>query len=89
MFSDNIGLEDFHQGSLGDCYLLSAMSVIAHSRPALMKKIFHPACREMRKDGCYVVMMYLGGKPILITVDDFFASKSKFHSHPFVTVFRD
>jgi hypothetical protein len=49
------------------------MSVIAHSRPALLRKIFHPACREYRQDGAYVVMMYLGGKPVVITVDDFFA----------------
>lgn len=64
------------------------MSVIAHSRPALLKKIFHPACREYRKDGAYVVMFYLGGKPVVVTVDDFFTAH-KYKCHSFVKVFRD
>jgi hypothetical protein len=36
IFSDGISATDIKQGSLGDCYLLSAMSVIAHSRPELI-----------------------------------------------------
>jgi hypothetical protein len=41
VFSDSVTANDIHQGALGDCYLLSAMSVLAHSRPGLLKKIFH------------------------------------------------
>lgn len=88
VFSDSVDANDIRQGALGNCYLLSAMSVIAHSRPNLLKKIFHPACREYRKDGAYVVMMYSGGKPVLITVDDFFAANNN-QAHPYVKVTRD
>lgn len=33
VFDDGVSACDIKQGGLGDCYLLSAMSVIAHSRP--------------------------------------------------------
>jgi hypothetical protein len=36
MFLDGASAIDVIQGGLGDCYLLSAMSVIAHSRPELI-----------------------------------------------------
>lgn len=36
VFADGVSALDIHQGQLGDCYLLSAMSVIAHTRPALL-----------------------------------------------------
>lgn len=46
VFADGVSANDIRQGSLGDCYLLSAMSIIAHSRPELIKKIFHPESRS-------------------------------------------
>jgi len=36
VFSNGVSAGDIKQGSLGDCYLLSAMSIIAHSRPELI-----------------------------------------------------
>ena len=48
VFSDGVSAGDVKQGMLGDCYLLSAMSIIAHSRPELIKKIFHPESRVYR-----------------------------------------
>ena len=45
VFDDGVNAGDIKQGELGDCYLLSAMSVIAHSRPDLIQKIFHPQSR--------------------------------------------
>ena len=76
MFSDGVSANDIMQGSLGDCYLLSAMSIIAHTRPELIKKIFHPDSRNYREDGIYSVMLYSGG-PQIITLDDkFFAMRN-------------
>jgi len=79
----------FRQGELGDCYLLSALSVIIHTRPDLLHRIFHPQCRKYRKDGIYVVMLYPGGKPNIVTIDDFFAEKKEMMIHPFVNIVRD
>jgi hypothetical protein len=70
VFTGGINAVDVRQGSLGDCYLLSAMSVIAHSRPELITKIFHPDSRVYRKDGMYHIMFYRRRSPIVITIDD-------------------
>lgn len=52
------------------------MSIIAHSRPELIQKIFHPESRKFRKDGLYSIMFYSGKTPQVVTVDDkFFALK--------------
>lgn len=72
VFSDGVSASDIMQGSLGDCYLLSAMSIIAHTRPELIKKIFHPKSRVYREDGIYSVMLYSSCGPEVVTVDDKF-----------------
>lgn len=53
------------------------MSILAHSRPELIKKIFHPDSRQYREDGLYTVMLF-SGSPQVITLDDrFFSSYGK------------
>jgi len=53
------------------------MSIIAHTRPELIKKIFHPESRTFRFEGIYSVMLYNGKVPSVISVDDkFFVGKS-------------
>ena len=42
VFDDTVSGCDVKQGELGDCYLLSAMTVIAHVKPHLIQKMFHP-----------------------------------------------
>ena len=84
VFKDGISSCDIKQGQLGDCYLLSAMSVIAHLRPDLIRAIFHPESRTYREDGLYTVMFYRDGKPEIITVDDMFMQHPGTKSHPFV-----
>ena len=70
VFADGATACDIRQGSLGDCYLLSAMSVVAHTRPELITKIFHPDSRQFREDGLYTIMLYSAKSPVFITVDD-------------------
>jgi len=81
VFTDGVDANDIRQGSLGDCYLLSAMSIIAHSRPELIKKIFHPESRTYRNEGIYTIMLYNGKTANLVTVDDkFLVGASKRHA---------
>ena len=70
VFADGVSANDIRQGALGDCYLLSAISIIAHSRPELIKKIFHPDSRTYTDEGMYSVMLYNGKVPTIITIDD-------------------
>ena len=74
VFSKSVSAGDIRQGLLGDCYLLSAMSVVAHSRPSLLKKIFHPDSRVYRQDGIYTLMFYSGRIPNPVTIDDRFCT---------------
>jgi hypothetical protein len=63
VIADGVDASDIKQGEIGDCYLLSAMSVIAHNNPNMIKRIFHPDCLQVREDGVYVLMMFQGGEP--------------------------
>jgi hypothetical protein len=72
VFNDGTAANDIRQGELGDCYLLSAFSVIAHTRSDLIEKIFHPSCRDYKENGLYSVMFFKNRKPIVIHVDDYF-----------------
>ena len=72
VFDDGLSACDILQGGIGDCYLLSAMSVIAHSRPELLKKIFHTKSREYQENGLYCLMFYRNRRPVVIHVDDYF-----------------
>ena len=89
VFHDGVSASDIRQGSLGDCYLLSAMSVVAHARPELLKKIFHPDSRTYRSDGLYTMMFYSAKQPVVITVDDQFMCKSTTRQHAFVKLSND
>jgi hypothetical protein len=76
IFDEGISAVDIKQGSLGDCYLLSAMSVIAHSRPELIQKVFHQSARQYNDSGLYTLMFFRNRKPCIITVDDHFPTKN-------------
>ena len=65
------------------------MSIIAHSRPELIKKIFHPESRIFRFEGIYSIMLYNGKVPTVITVDDKFLVNNRNRSHAFVRLCTD
>lgn len=65
------------QGILGDCYLMSAMSIVAHSRPDLIRKLFHTSSRRYREDGLYTIMLFKNLEPVFITIDDRFVAYKK------------
>ena len=55
------------QGSVGDCYLIAAMSSVA-TKGDRLEAVLNGM--EKNKAGIYTFRMYIRGKPWLITVDD-------------------
>jgi len=82
VFDDNIRACDIQQGALGNCYYLSALAVIAHTKPHLIKQLFHPRSAQDIEAGIYVVRMFKNKQPIVVTVNDFFPA-SKSDRYPF------
>jgi len=60
IFESGVSGADIRQGSLGDCYLLSAMSCIAHQRPELIERIFHSSSRVVQRNGMYHLRFFQG-----------------------------
>lgn len=57
---------DVAQGELGDCWFLSAVAVLAHSRPKLIENLF--IVRDVNPEGVFGVQLYVDGawKPFLV-----------------------
>jgi len=69
LFCDGIEPNDIRQGSLGDCYFLSSLSVLAE-KPERIKELF---CHHIpNKYGAYCVTMYCDGVRTDVLVDDYF-----------------
>eukprot|EP00457_Paulinella_chromatophora_P003115 gb/GEZN01003120.1/.p1 GENE.gb/GEZN01003120.1/~~gb/GEZN01003120.1/.p1 ORF type:complete len:656 (-),score=44.11 gb/GEZN01003120.1/:277-2244(-) len=62
---------DVLQGSLGDCYFLAAISVLAEGEkgPDRIKNVF--LCKERNQQGCYGVKLFFRGKTREVVLDDF------------------
>jgi len=60
------------QGSLGDCWLLSAVISLAVLRPDLIIRIFHPKSRRTSLRSYYKLRFYFNGERQEISVDDRF-----------------
>jgi len=66
--SDDIGPNDIKQGHLGDCYLLSALSVLAEQRK-FIKRLFHS--KHVSPVGCYSIWLCDSGEWKNIIIDDY------------------
>ncbi|GMT09457.1 hypothetical protein PFISCL1PPCAC_754, partial [Pristionchus fissidentatus] len=71
---------DIEQGSLGDCWLLSALALIAE-RPDVLEKIF--LTKEYNAMGVYQVRLCVDGHWRVITVDDYFPCRKNTRSFAF------
>lgn len=65
------------------------MSIIAHTRPDLIRKIFHPDSRVFRSEGLYSIMLYQGKEPHVVSVDDKFLASNSSRKHAFVRLVTD
>jgi Calpain family cysteine protease len=66
----NIEPGDILQGSLGNCYFLSAIATIAEERPDLIPKRF--LFKEKSNESCYGVCFRVNGRWKVILLDDYF-----------------
>jgi len=85
VFDDTIRACDIQQGALGNCYYLSALAVIAHTKPHLIKSLFHPRSQEETEAGIYVVRMFKNKEPVVVTINDYFPA-NKNDRYPFCQV---
>jgi cytochrome c-type biogenesis protein CcmE len=65
VFFEGIDPGDVAQGILGDCYFLSALSVLAE-HPHRIRKLF--VTQEGNYEGMYQVTWFQNGSPIVVTV---------------------
>lgn len=72
LFQDGASHEDISQGKLGDCYFLSALSVLGNERT---QDLF--ACQsdpqnpnDWKKTGVFMIKFFKNGEPTDIIVDD-------------------
>lgn len=71
LFDGQINYQDITQGMLGDCYFLSAMSVLPERAIRdMIIKINHE--EEWRKVGAFCVCFYKNGHAEYVIIDDFF-----------------
>ena len=72
---------DIRQGSVGDCWFLSAVAVVAERRPDLIRDIFFSqnkiAARNTGSDGKYTVRLFIDGDWRSVLVDNFLPTKPK------------
>ena len=80
LFRDGLEPDDINQGSLGDCWMMAAVSALARN-PAAIRRLF--VNTEINDRGKYQIRLYnqinekkhgrRSGKRITVTVDDFIA----------------
>jgi len=68
VFEDKIEADDIMQGSLGDCYFLSAIGSLCRFTK-LIEKLFY--FKEKSKENCYGIYLFINGIWELILIDDY------------------
>lgn len=71
---DQIEIEDIHQGQIGNCYFLSAISATAEYQERF-DKVF--VTKTKSDNGVYLVRLVLQGIPTIIAIDDYFPTLNK------------
>ena len=74
IFEKGATVDDIIQGSIGDCYFLSAVGSLC-AYPDFFNKLFH--IKQISSEHVYGIYLYLNGKWKLVLVDDYFPCVSK------------
>ena len=69
LFEGKIEFADVNQGSLGDCYFLSAITSLAKFPNILIEKFI---TQEYNEEGYYEVVLFIDGEWVIVYVDDYF-----------------
>ncbi len=64
LYVDDVSYDDVVQGSIANCYMVSAFSALAHANPDTIKKAI-----KDNADGTYTVRFFEYGRPVNVTVD--------------------
>ncbi len=70
--TDKFEANDILQGEVGDCWFLSALSVVSHNRPELLEKLIHYKSRKGGVNGWYVIRFFKARKQRILAIDDRF-----------------
>lgn len=70
LFKDGVDASDIKQQACGDCYLLSAFSVLGNNFTR-EKFIFVDSEDEWKKVGAFCIRFYEDGKESIVVIDDF------------------
>ena len=73
LFDTSIEITDVNQGSVGDCYFLSALAAMCLN-PASIYRLFRT--KEVSRQGYYEVYLFLQGEWQIIVVDDYLPVRS-------------
>lgn len=68
LFANGVNADDIVQGRIGDCWLLSAIAVLAQY-PARLKKVFLE--KKVNERGIYAFRFFHQGQLRVVTIDDF------------------
>jgi hypothetical protein len=72
LYKDKVNALDVKQGELGDCYFLSALSVLGEANVVDMIKTQED---EWQKTGCFCVRFWRDGQEEYVVIDDYFPCK--------------
>ena len=75
LFGDGITTDDINQGSLGNCWFLSAAAAIAEF-PGRMERVFLNSGKDLNPQGIYGVRFWSLGVPHPVIVDDYLPLKN-------------
>ena len=71
LIRDSVRPDDVRQGAVGDCWFVGALSILAHQKPKLLKKII-PFNQEYSEIGAYLVRLCKDGLWRNVIIDDHF-----------------